>query len=267
MNDLLTRHEEQFRAYTRPFLAGGDGNVSLKQAHTFRVLDNARALCDFHSLNGDTRKAVLLGALYHDIGRFPQYRDYGTFRDSDSANHALLGIGALHRNRFLKDLPDTLRRTVHAAVSLHNVRILPQNTPAEIRRVVCAVRDADKLDIFPVVLDHLENPDMDGGVILMNTRRDPERYTPELLEQILSGALGDYSLMEWSNDFAILLSGWVFDLNYGFSSHHLSKRGLIDRLLHLLPDTPQIRELKQRVLGEIERRSANNAVAIASCTG
>lgn len=264
---LLRSHETRFHEYAAPFLRDGDDNVTLKLEHTVRVLDNAREICDAHALSGELRDAALLGALYHDIGRFPQYRDYKTFRDKDSANHALLGIGALHRGRMLNDLSAPLRRLVLAAVALHNVRTLPKNTPPHMRTVISVVRDADKLDIFPVILEHLENPDRESGVVLMNMKRDPQAYTEELLEQIMTGQMGDYALMNWTNDFAILLAGWVHDLNFAHTCRQLLERDLLGRLFATLPETGPIERLRASIMEEVMRRCEYNTVANTSESG
>ena len=38
-------------------------------------------------------------ALLHDVGRFEQYKRYGTFNDRKSVNHAALGVEIMKKNR------------------------------------------------------------------------------------------------------------------------------------------------------------------------
>ena len=52
-------------------------------------------------------------ALFHDIGRFPQWKHYSTFVDSVSEDHALLGLEVLSRHKgFEADLPQNKERLI-----------------------------------------------------------------------------------------------------------------------------------------------------------
>jgi hypothetical protein len=44
-------------------------------------------------------------ALLHDVGRFPQYRRWRTFRDSESDNHARLSLEVIRHEAVLEHLP------------------------------------------------------------------------------------------------------------------------------------------------------------------
>jgi hypothetical protein len=65
-------------------------NISLKEHHTERVCENIVEISKRLSLDGHSTMLAEAIALFHDIGRFPQYARYKTFRDSVSVNHGLL---------------------------------------------------------------------------------------------------------------------------------------------------------------------------------
>ena len=97
-NDLL----EQYRTWFSRFVqvhSSADGrdqqNILLKEEHTHRVCDNTRRIAAGLSLDADDAALAEAIALFHDVGRFPQYRQYRTFQDSISVNHAALGARVL----------------------------------------------------------------------------------------------------------------------------------------------------------------------------
>jgi putative nucleotidyltransferase with HDIG domain len=46
-------------------------------------------------------------ALFHDIGRFEQFKTYGTFDDRASENHATIGLKVLKATDILNRLTET----------------------------------------------------------------------------------------------------------------------------------------------------------------
>ena len=54
-----------------------------------------------------TAGLALLCALFHDIGRFEQLKQYDTFLDHKSVDHASLSCRVLRENHVLDRLPET----------------------------------------------------------------------------------------------------------------------------------------------------------------
>lgn len=253
---LLSAHKTHFTNYARSFLSGRDAddyNLQLKIDHTFRVLENAETICQGESLNSTVADMSLLAAFYHDIGRFIQYRDHKTFNDRESINHGLTGVSVLHREQFLKNLPTAFQRTVIPAVGMHNRKKIPLNTPEPLRTVCGVVRDSDKLDIIPVMLEHLDSEEP-NHVVVMNAHPDVDRYTPELVEEILAGRIGNYNLLKWTNDFKLLIASWVFDLNFKTSYWIFEKNKYIDRIFSVLPETEIMTTVKQYLQQHLANR-------------
>lgn len=260
---LLAEHESRFRAYTERYLADPDVQdhrpIALKIEHTLQVLGNASRILDAPSpldAWGDIPQGGVgglgglgypqlarLAALYHDVGRFEQYRRYNTFHDKKSENHARLGVRALRQSDLLDGLEDEARRFVQTAVMLHNRRFLPRGIAADVGYVTRVVRDADKVDIMRVMVDHFTAPDPADPVVTLHVKEHPTNYTPELYEAVLAGSSGDYTDMRWTNDFKLLILGWIFQLNFRASLDMVRERSLARRLLENLPDTPKMRRL------------------------
>ena len=99
--------------------------VDLKEEHTHRVCDTMNRITAALGLSENDRRIAETAALFHDVGRFRQYRDYGTFRDPDSANHAVLSLKALAESRSLLRLPKDERHLIVKSIFLHNKIRLP----------------------------------------------------------------------------------------------------------------------------------------------
>jgi hypothetical protein len=222
-------------------------NIELKRDHSLRVLDNGRLIAEDLGLAGDALRTALLASLWHDAGRFPQYRTFRTFHDGSSANHGLLGVRTLRARGLLDGEPPAVRSATIMAVGLHNRRDLPRRLPPLADTAVRVVRDADKLDILPIMVAHLDPSAAANAVVVLHLERDPERYSDEVLAAVLEGRVGDYKAMRWTLDFALLLCSWVYDLNYPATRRAMRERGDMARLLGLLPDLPDLRRAAERV--------------------
>lgn len=99
------RVKDAFAQYTSNYDVT-DEKIKLKIDHTYRVAD----LCDriARSLNlseDDIDLAWLIGML-HDVGRFEQLRNYGTFSDADSIDHAHYAVEILFDDNKIVDYVD-----------------------------------------------------------------------------------------------------------------------------------------------------------------
>jgi len=246
-NEALEAHVAWFKSHVREFLtgdAGDDSHIELKKEHSLSVLGEALAVTPALGLSPGLAHAAHLAALFHDAGRFPQYRAYKTFKDTRSVNHALLGVRSLRRHNALGGLDAPLRALVLGAVSMHNRREIPGGIATDLATVTRIVRDCDKLDIVRIMLDHLRPGGKRSDVVVLHLADEPDRYSAELVEQIRSGRIGDYSLMRYENDFKLLLLSWVFDLNFAVSRRTFLKRGLAEELFGLMPRTPELTQLE-----------------------
>jgi len=253
---VIDLHIAWFEDHVRSFLTGDlkdDAHIELKRDHSFKVLAEARAITPTLDLVPGLARAAHLAALYHDAGRFPQYRTYKTFKDAQSANHAHLGARSLRGQAGLADLEPATRALVLGAVVMHNRRELPAGISDELALVTRIVRDSDKLDIIRIMLDHLRPGGKESDVVMLHVEDDPERYTPAIVTQIKAGRIGDYALMRYRNDFTLLLLSWVFDLSFRASRRTFLERGHLDELCGLLPRTPELTRIGDRIYDVLNR--------------
>ena len=245
----LDRHIETLTAFADTHLNGSeenDYNIRLKREHSLRVLKNGRDIVENESISGRTAELALLASLYHDIGRFPQFARYGTYKDANSVHHGRMGILTLRELQLPGGVAPEEWRLIRAAVGLHNAKTVNPATNGVLRTLVDVVRDADKIDIFAVILDHLDITDNPQNVVIHGLEEHPTRYSAPVYETVFSGAACDYGSLQYSNDFILLLIGWLSSLVFPTSLAMLSRRGMVDKAFSLLPADGQIKALEEK---------------------
>jgi putative nucleotidyltransferase with HDIG domain len=232
-----------FSEYCRSFYTADQidqKNILLKEEHTHNVCANMTEIARSLGLEKDRAARAEAVALFHDIGRFPQYRQYRTFRDSISTNHAALGAAVLIEHEVLKNVPDTERNLIVRAVTLHNVFEVPGKLDDETLLFVKMIRDADKLDIWRVFIDLYAQPDEDRPNAAGLGLPDTAEYSPDVLASLRRKEMVHLSTLRTVNDFKLLQLAWIFDLNFERSLQLVLERSIIDRTAATLPRTPEI---------------------------
>ena len=249
-------YEQWFLEFSQEFLVGSEfdvANVQLKIDHTMRVLEFVRQIAGARCLGGRLTELAHLAALFHDVGRFEQYARYRTFHDQMSVNHAYQGVVTLKRQRVLEDLAPAARKLVLGAMALHNRRFLPRGLPRELEELTRMVRDADKLDIFQVMLAHFTPGSRHNKVVNLELRPDPDKYTPAVLARVLGREMVNYQEMVWVNDFKLLLCSWIYDLKYSVSRRVVKERGYLEKLLGYLPQNSEFKRLGEQLREDLAR--------------
>jgi hypothetical protein len=251
------RYVSWFSHYCRSFYSDTDEdqrNIVLKEEHTLRVRDNTLRIADGLGLTRDDRVLTEVIALFHDVGRFPQYRDFRTFRDSESVNHAALSAKVLLEQNVLSGLPKGEQEIVVRAVTLHNVFTLPEGLDERTKLHARLVRDADKLDIWRVFIELFDLPEIErpkaAGLGLPET---PE-YAPGILEQLRRREMVRLTSLGTLNDFKLLQLAWIYDLNFVPSLRVLRERDIITRLSATLPADDAVRSSVDAVRQYVDER-------------
>lgn len=236
-------------------VAGTDPRpYAVKEEHTRNVCGNALRIAGSLSLDASGTAIARAIALFHDVGRFPQYQRYGTFRDSVSVNHAALGAKVLLEEGALSGLPERERRIITSAVTLHNVLALPAGLDDEVLFHTKLVRDADKLDIWRVFIEHYRLPPAQRSDVIVLELPDTQGYRAEVLESLGREEMVRLVDVFSQNDFTLLQLSWVYDLNFSGSFRILDERGYVDDLAATLPRNDEIRKAVERVKDFMERK-------------
>lgn len=226
-----------------------NARLDLKREHSRRVMDESRQQALELGLAPHVVDLATVAGLCHDVGRFPQYRRYRTFSDPKSVNHGRLGVIALRREHGLTWLSPEDRHLVRLAVGVHNRLALPPAVAARngaLGALVRIVRDADKLDICRVMLEHVKAPGPRDPVVFLGLPDIPDRFNPAMIASIDAGQASRYEAMTTVNDFVLLLLSWINALSFPRSRRQFYALGFVDDLFAALPDHPDIRALADR---------------------
>jgi len=242
-NDLIL-FKQQFSDFCRSFHSVNSEdqrNFDLKEEHTRHVCENMVGIGRGLSLNANQMLLAETIGLFHDIGRFPQYAKYKTFRDSTSVSHGLLGADTLIEKKMLQTLPGDEQEIIIQSVKFHNAFAVPKKEKDEIIFFIRLIRDADKLDIWRIFLEYDEAPDEDRASAVGLGLPDVPEYTEEVLANIFKEEIVSLSNIKTLNDFKLLQLSWVFDLNYKPAFRLLLERDYLNRIIAHLPQTDGIK--------------------------
>lgn len=233
-----------FAGYCRSFYSlnrEDQRNITLKEEHTRNVCENIVQIAQGLSLDDARITLAEAIALYHDIGRFPQYQKFKTFKDSVSVNHATLGAKVLIENNVLQGLPKHERDIIVHVVALHNVYSIPGGLDQDKLFFLKLVRDADKLDILRVAIEYYGQPEDGRASAVGLGLPDVPGYSPEVLMAFKKERMVQMSTLKTLNDFKLLQLAWIYDLNFASSLRILESRHYIEGIAATLPRTGEIR--------------------------
>jgi hypothetical protein len=252
----LDEFRRWFETYSSRFFGSDDYvnyHVQMKREHTWRTCKEILHLTKELALDGNETRIAEAVALLHDIGRFPQFASYRTYNDAKSVNHCALAIQVLRQEGALESLNEKEKLWVEAAIAHHGQKSLPENLNGQALLFLKLIRDADKLDIFKIVIQRYRSYQEDPGGILLELPDEPQ-VSPEVLEAVLKGKLIDYDMLHTLNDFKLCQIGWVYDMNFPASLEKLQSGKILDELFSLLPQTPEIAEVRSKICAYIDTR-------------
>lgn len=229
-------------------------NYDLKIEHTYQVRDLMERLAAPLGLGTEERALAAAIAICHDVGRFPQYRLYGTFNDVTSINHATLAIQTLNAAGILDALDDGQRRVLLQAVALHNVFTLPEDLEPEVRLFCALIRDADKLDIWRVMIEYCSSGLEERASAVALELPDTGACSKLALDAVTAGRMPNRDLLVTVDDIKLLQLSWAYDLNFAESFKIMSERGYLENLAHFLPCQPGCKEAVDAVRAFVQSR-------------
>lgn len=212
-------------------------NLQGKMDHTRCVARNARALAA--ALGRDEEGcafAEILG-LFHDVGRFPQLENHGTFRDGSSFDHAAMSVQVLEEEGVSRLFSEREWTILSTAIRNHNKYAIPEECTGEALFFSQLIRDADKLDGLNKAagghLFTLLNLDGNGGV------------SPAVKEALLAGRCARYAEIKTQPDIILAIAAFVYDLNFPRTFEIVRKERYLERIFERLPQTAEFAEMRE----------------------
>lgn len=271
MNIDRKKVEDTFKKYTDNYDTS-DEKIKLKVDHTYRVAALSERIAESLGLNKeDTDLAWLIGML-HDIGRFEQLKNYGTFSDADSIDHAHYGVKLLFDEgliwKFIDEMDmDDLRNTdnkfkneniceryldsckdkedskkdvteldiIKTAIWNHSAYRIEDGLSERVMMFCDIIRDADKIDILKV------NYDVTLEVIYDVTTEELKnsKVTDEVMNAFMEHHAVLRSLKKTPIDNLIGHAALVFELVYSESFKIVREQGYLEKMLSYVSNNPE----------------------------
>lgn len=245
-----SKAENIFRSYVSNYNAQDD-KVRLKIEHTFRVAKLCERIAVSLGMEAKERDLAWFAGLLHDVGRFEQLRNYGTFIDAESIDHAMYGAHILFDEGRIRDYTEDAceDELLFTAVSAHSAYRIPEGLDERTQRFCHILRDADKIDILKVNVD----------------------FPPEEIYNVSTGELRSCTVSEavisaFFEEHAILRSlkqtaadhlaghiSLVYELVFQESLQIVLEQGYLLKLMDFRSDNPVTREQFGRMKEYMER--------------
>jgi putative nucleotidyltransferase with HDIG domain len=249
--------KDWFDMYVQTFKAAGYGgleNIIFKEKHSRRVSKEAVELGRELELNPSDLYLIESIGLLHDVGRFEQFVRYGTFVDAKSVNHAEFGVEILRNGAILDGLATEERDIIFCAILYHSMLALPEGEQENCLFHLKLLRDADKLDIWKVMIDYYSHEEEAPNEAVGLGLPDTEGVSFEILNDLHEGKTIRSSELKNQNDFKLLQIGWVYDINFPCAVKRVLERGYIESVRSFLPENNEIDEIVSEALSRARNR-------------
>lgn len=235
-------------------------NVELKIKHTTRVCENILLLAKAENLEEKDCRLAESIALFHDLGRFEQFTKYRTFKDSESEDHALLGVKILENAGILSILSREEEDIILKAVGYHNRMEIPKctETTREFLFYLKLIRDADKLDILKLVSEDYEKEEEFRNPALELNIPDTPGCSENIVADILNNRMAKLADVKNLNDIKLLRLSWIFDISFPAAFSLLREHGYLETILYSMPETEEVQMLREHIesyLNAVETRA------------
>lgn len=249
MIDLL-KAKIAFKNYVSHYDAT-DSSIRLKMIHTYEVMKCSDYLCDQLHLSKEDKDLASLIALLHDIGRFEQWKQYHSFADYKTIDHALFSSQLLFEEGKIREFIEDHQYDdiIKNAIEQHNHYKVDEGFDERTLLFIHLIRDADKLDNYRVK----EEETMETLLFASIEEVNQSHISPEIYDQIYQQQLVYAPTRKTKLDFWLSYIAFVFDLYFEDSiqyikDHHWIERSF-DRLHPIDKKTyEQYQTLRQRTL-------------------
>jgi len=249
--EQVERFRHWFEEYTSRFYGDDEYvniHIQLKQEHTRQTCEEILYLAEQLALDESQKHLAEVIALFHDIGRFPQFAQYRTYKDVRSVDHCRLGVEVLAREGILDSLRCEEKQWVESAVECHGRKSLPPDLRGQALLFAKLIRDADKLDIYRIVVGSYRAYRREPAKFSFEIELpDEPGYSPAVLDAVVNGRVVDYRDLRTMNDMKLCQLGWVYDMNFAAGLERLQQRGYIEELLGILPQSPEIAKVSEKI--------------------
>ncbi len=216
--------------------------IDLKYYHSYRVYQEMKNLAEKLTLAKKDQTVAHLIGLFHDLGRFEQYKRYHTFSDIRSLDHAQFGVKIIKENKLLEGFDQKTQSKIYQAIGYHNKAEIPEK---EFSNDAKMIRDADKLDIWHIFTSRYTAKGEEYNK--SNSLSSEPGISLEVYEKMSKGEVIDYQKLKTQDDLKLMQMGWVYDLNFKESLNQVKKRGYLDEIYQAISPSKKADIIYQKI--------------------
>lgn len=222
-------------------------NFDIKRGHSIRVADFSVKLADKLDFSFEEQKLAYFIGLFHDIGRFRQLKEYNTFNDAKSVDHAEYSVDVINEEGLLEKFGIEDVDLVITAIQNHNKLKLPEKLPEQELKFARLIRDADKIDILKVLTVYYSKKNGVANHTLTWELPKGSTVSKAVSKEILDEKLVSKNNVVSEIDVKIMQMSWVYDFNYRPSIEHLLKNRFLESIYNTLPKNDLVIEIYRKV--------------------
>jgi putative nucleotidyltransferase with HDIG domain len=243
----------EFKSYTNNYLEYGE-MIKLKTDHTLRVVDLCERLAKSLNLTEEEIYVSKIIGLLHDIGRFEQWKNYDTFNDAKSIDHADFAVEILKKDNYIRKYIEDNKydEIILKSIEYHNKYEIPNNLDEKTLTFAKLIRDADKIDILYLFVKG-------------ELKRDLEdiEFNENIYKTLLNRKCINRKDLKTLTDRLAVPLGFIFDINYKESFNILNETKYIDKIINIYKEKTNNEKLKEQ-LEEI-RKEINEYIEVNLC--
>lgn len=218
---------EEFTKYVNNYDMN-DENIRLKYNHSIRVMELSRKYAQILGFNDEDIYLATLIGLLHDIGRFEQLKDFGSFEDYKTMDHAIFGAKILFEEGLIRKFveEDSYDDIIREAILNHNKLEIEKDRMDELTLFHSKlIRDSDKIDNFrlqsEIEPDKIFNTDLE--------RIEHEALTSPTYDSLMKKQVVIYKERKTNVDKWVSLLGFLYDFNFEQSLEYIKDKDYINR--------------------------------------
>ena len=243
----------EFKKYANNYLDYGT-MITLKINHTLRVLDLCNYLSEAKKLNEEDTHIVSIIGLLHDIGRFEQWKNYHTFKDLDSIDHADFGVELLKKNHFLRKFikEDQYDSIILNSIQNHNKYKIPNKIDKKERLFSKIIRDADKIDILYLYV-----------IKEIDLELDENAFTNSTYKKLLKHKTINRKDIKTKTDRLSVSLGFIYDIYFKESLQMIKDNKYIDSIIEIYKGKTKNQELIKQL--DTIKKEINHYIEVKLC--
>ena len=216
---------EEFEKYVNNYDLTKE-KIILKKNHSIRVMNLCIKYAKKLGFNDEDVSLAKVIGLLHDIGRFEQIKNYHTFLDKESIDHAEYGKKILFEDDLIRNFitEDKYDEIIKKAISNHNKPCISNDLTDYERLHAMIIRDADKTDIL-----YLSTVG-DEKTIFENSNLCKETITDEIYYDLMQKEKINYNNIHSAADILLCHFAYIYDYNFSTMLKFVDSKGYIDKM-------------------------------------